>query len=159
MNLVPETWRGALEKVHDKVGNVLKDLVPARKRENSPEQMTADSIPAFMQSGGPLIDMHETTEELVVRAEVPGLTKEDFRIELVDGRLTIRGEKKFVREQKGGDGSVISESRYGSFARSVQLPYEVDEKDIKADLKHGVLTIRLPKSERERAKRHRIPVS
>jgi len=158
-NLLPEKWKGSLEQVHDKVGNFLTRLVPWKKQDTTPEQITADTIPAFMQLGGPLLDMHETSDELIVRAEVPGLKREDFSVELVGRRLTIRGEKKFVREQKGGDGCLISECRYGSFSRSVQLPYVIDEKSIDADLKHGVLTVRLSKPEKERVGRYRVPVS
>lgn len=156
--LVPEKWREALEEVQDKVGHFLGNLAPAKKEEHAREGITADTIPVFMRRGGPLVDMRQTSDELVIRAEVPGLGKEDISIELVDRRLTIRGEKKVLRERKGGEG-VISESRYGSFSRTMMLPYEADEKSIKADLKHGVLTIRLPKPEKERDAGRRIPVS
>jgi HSP20 family protein len=158
-NLLPEKWNEALERVHEKFGHFLARLVPRKKREHSPEKITADTLPAFMQLGGPLLDMHETPDELIIRAEVPGLRKEDFSVELVGRRLTIQGEKKVVREQKGGDGCLISECRYGSFARTLQLPYEIDEKTIAADLKHGVLTVRLPKPEKGRQTRYQVPVS
>jgi len=158
-NLLPEKWSEALERVHDKVGHFLNRLVPWKNQEPSPERITADTLPAFMKLGGPLLDMHETPEELIIRAEVPGLNKDDFSVELVGRRLTIHGEKRVVREQKGGDGCLISERRYGSFSRSIQLPYEIDEKLIAADLKHGVLTIRLPKPDKERQARYRVPVS
>ncbi|WP_224983651.1 Hsp20/alpha crystallin family protein [Geomonas agri] len=158
-SLVPEKWREALEHVQDKIGTMLNNLVPARKNEQPLESLSADTIPAFMQRGGPLVDMHETAEELVVRAEVPGMKKEDFSVELVDRRLTIRGEKKVVREGKGGSGGFLSECRYGSFSRSLLLPYPVEEDKIKADLTHGVLTIRLPKPGQQRGTGHRIPIS
>jgi HSP20 family protein len=158
-NLLPEKWSEALERVHDKVGHFLARVVPWKKQEPSPERITADTFPAFMRLGSPLLDMHETPDELVVRAEIPGLKKDDFSVELVGRRLIIRGEKKVVREQKGGDGCLISECRYGSFSRTIQLPYEIDEKTIAADLKHGVLTIRLTKSEKGRYARYRVPVS
>jgi len=158
-NLLPERWRESLERVNDKIGHFLTRLTPSKKQESLPEKITADSMPVFMQSGGPLLDMHESDSELIIRAEMPGLKKDDFSVEIVGRRLTILGEKKVVREEKMGDGCHISECRYGSFARSVQLPYTIDESTIKADLKNGVLTIRLPKPETERARRHRVPVS
>lgn len=158
-NLLPEKWSEALERVHEKAGHFLAMLVPWKKPEHSPEGITADTLPAFMQLGGPLLDMHETPDELIIRAEVPGLKKEDFSVELVGRRFTIQGEKKVVREQKGGDGCLISECRYGSFARTLQLPYDIDEKTIAADLKQGVLTVRLPKPEKGRHTRYRVPVS
>ena len=116
-------------------------------------------MPAFWKKGGPLLDMHETADELITLAEVPGLKKGDFTLELVGRRLTIKGEKNVVRERKGGNGFLISECRYGSFARTLQLPCEVDEKKIRVDLKNGVLNIRLPKPEKGRPLRHRVPVS
>lgn len=90
---------------------------------------------------------------------MPGLKNDDFSVGIVGRRLTIKGEKNIVRERKGGDGCLISECRYGSFARTLQLPYEIDEKAIAADLKHGVLTIRLPKPEKGRHARYRVPIS
>ena len=158
-NLLPEKWSEALERVHDKVGHFLNRLVPRKKQEPSPERITADTLPAFMQLGSPLLDMHETPEELVIRAEVPGLNKDDFSVELVGRRLTLHGEKRVVREQKGADGCLISECRYGRFSRSIPLPYEIDGKTVAADLKHGVLTIRLPKPEKEQHTRYRVTVS
>ena len=157
--LLPDRWSEALERVHDKIGHFLGKLNPWKKNELSPERITADNLPGFMKLGGPSIDMHETADDLVIRAEVPGLKKDDFSVELVGRRLTIKGEKKIVRERKGGDGRHISECRYGSFARTIQLPYEIDEKTIAAELKHGVLTIRLPKPEKSRLARYRVPVS
>ncbi len=158
-NLLPGKWNEALERVHDKIGHFLNKLNPLKKEENSPERITGDALPAFMQFGGPSLDMHETSDELIIRAEVPGLKKDDFSVELVGRRLTIKGEKKILRERKGGDGCLISECRYGSFARTLQLPYDIDEKTIAADLRHGVLTIRLPKPDKGRHARFRVPVS
>ena len=158
-NLLPEPWREALERVSDRIGHFLTRLVPGKNPEQSPERITAETLPAFMQLGGPLLDMHETPDELIIRAEVPGLQKEDFSVELVGKRLTIKGEKKVVRKQKGGNGCLMAECRYGSFSRTLQMPYVIDEKAVSAELKDGVLTIRLPKPEQERSGSYRVPVS
>jgi len=158
-NLLPEKWSEALERVNDKIGHFLTKVAPWKKQEQSPERITTDALPAFMKLGSPLLDMHETPEELIITAEVPGLNKDDFSVELVGRRLTIHGEKKIVREQKGGDGCLISERRYGSFSRSILLPYNIDDKTIAADLKQGVLTVRLPKPEKEQRTSYRVPVS
>lgn len=158
-NLLPEKWSEALERVHDKIGHFLNKLNPWKQEEPAREQITADTLPAFMQLGGPLLDMHESADDLIIRAELPGLKKDDFSVELVGRRLTIKGEKNVVRERKGGDGCLISECRYGSFSRSIKLPYEIDEKTIAADLKHGVLTIWLPKPEKGRQAHYRVPIS
>ena len=158
-NLLPEKWSEALERVHDKIGHFLNKLNPWKQEEPARERITADTLPAFMQLGGPLLDMHESADDLIIRAELPGLKKDDFSVELVGRRLTIQGNKKIVRERKGGDGCLLSECRYGSFARTIRLPYETDEKTIAADLKDGVLTIRLPKPEKGRQARYRVPIS
>lgn len=158
-NLLPEKRSEALERVHDKIGHFLNKLNPWKQEEPAREQITADTLPAFMQLGGPLLDMHESADDLIIRAELPGLKKDDFSVELVGRRLTIQGNKKIVRERKGGDGCLLSECRYGSFARTIRLPYETDEKTIAADLKDGVLTIRLPKPEKGRQARYRVPIS
>ena len=64
-NLLPEKWNEALERVHDKVGHFLNKLNPLKKEAQTPERITADTLPAFMQFGGPLLDMHETSDELI----------------------------------------------------------------------------------------------
>lgn len=158
-NLLPEKWSESLERVHDKVGHFLNKLKPWKKEEQFPERITADTLPVFMHIGGPPVDMQETADELIIRVEMPGLTKDDFSVEFAGKRLTIKGEKDVVRERKAGDGCLISECRYGSFARSLHLPYEIDEKKITADLKHGVLNIRVSKPEKGSYARYRVPVS
>jgi len=157
-SLVPDRWKEELQRVNDKIGHFLAKLAPLKKLESSPEKITADTMPAFIQLGGPLLDMHESESELIIHAEVPGLDKDDLSVEVIGNRLTMRGVKKSVLEQKGGDGYFISECHYGSFARTVQLPYEMDERSIKADLSNGVLTIRLAKPEEERYRRYRVPI-
>ena len=158
-NLIPEPWREALERVSDKVDHFLTRLASWKKHEHSPEKINAETLPDFMQRGGPLLDMHETPDDLIIRAEVPGLQKDDFSVEFIGKRLIIKGEKKVLRKQKGGDGCLIAECRYGSFRRTLQIPYVIDEKNVSANLKDGVLTIRLPKSEQERSGSYRVPVS
>lgn len=99
-NLLPEKWSEALERVHDKVGHFLNKLNPWKNQEQSPERITADTLPAFMQFGGPPLDMHETADELIIRVEVPGLKKDDFSVELVGRRLTIKGKKTSYANRK-----------------------------------------------------------
>jgi HSP20 family protein len=65
-NLLPEKWSEALERVNDKIGHFLTKVAPSKKQEQSPERITADTLPAFMELGGPLLDMHETPEELII---------------------------------------------------------------------------------------------
>jgi len=159
-NLIPAQWKETLERVQDKTSRFLDKLKPVIKSDTSLESMNEDLIPAFMQFGGPPLDMHESTDELIVTLEVPGLKKNDFSVELVGSRLVIRGEKKASRERKGSGGSYLSECSYGTFARSVQLPYDVQDSKIKAELKAGILTIRMPKPQgSERPRHHQVPIT
>jgi HSP20 family protein len=101
-------------------------------------------------SGGALLDaaprveVRESDRELTIRAELPGVKEEDIEIELVDDVLTIRGEKKMEKEEEN-ENVHIMERAYGSFARSIRLPFEVKPEQVQASFENGVLTIRMPK--------------
>lgn len=95
---------------------------------------------------GPLLDVEETDKEIHVRAEIPGVKPEEFDISIAGGTLVISGEKK-ESEEKLEKGYVYQERRYGTFRREVALPTAVDETNVQADYKDGVLAITLKKSE------------
>jgi len=101
---------------------------------------------AFGGSGAvsPTIDVEDKEKELVVTAELPGLDANDFEVTLTGDLLTIKGEKKDDREEKKG-GAHYVERRFGSFARSVRLPFEATVEKVEANYDKGVLTIRVPK--------------
>jgi HSP20 family protein len=101
---------------------------------------------ASFQGVVPVVDVEETDGQIVVTAEVPGLDEKDFEVTVSGGVLTIKGEKKAEHEQKGRNGYYM-ERRFGSFCRSVDLPYEVKDEDVEARYDKGVLTIRIPKPE------------
>jgi HSP20 family protein len=103
----------------------------------------------------PSIDVSETKNDLVVKAELPGMDPKDIDISLNDGYLTLKGEKKQEREEKEEDYHYIERS-YGSFTRSVHLPKEVKRDKIAASYKNGILKITLPKS--EEAKKEEIKI-
>jgi len=105
----------------------------------------------------PSLDVAETKNEIVVKAEVPGLEPKDIDISLSDGLLTINGEKKQEREEKEENYHLVERS-YGSFARSIRLPNEVQSDKINASYKNGVLKIVLPKSEEAKKKEIKIKV-
>lgn len=92
----------------------------------------------------PPVDLHETADEYVVTAELPGLTRDDIQIHFHDGRLTLSGVRRahetpceqYHRVERG----------HGSFSRTFQLPVPIDSEAIRADLRHGVLTVSCPKS-------------
>jgi HSP20 family protein len=92
----------------------------------------------------PVVDIEENDKELVVSAELPGLDEKDFDVTVAGDMLTIKGEKK--TERKNGDGH-YTERRFGSFSRTVRLPYEVKDENVDAHYDKGILTIRIPKPE------------
>jgi HSP20 family protein len=99
----------------------------------------------------PSVDVYEEKDSVVVKAELPGMKKEDIEVTLAGDTLTIKGEKKDDKEIKEDD-YYRRERSYGSFLRSVALPSEVKGDQIKANFKDGVLEIRLPKTEEAKKK-------
>jgi HSP20 family protein len=105
----------------------------------------------------PSLDLSETKNEFVVKAEVPGMTSKDIDISLTEGVLSIRGEKKQEKEEKEENYHFVERS-YGSFRRSIRLPGGVQNEKIKASYKDGVLKVTLPKSEETKKKEVKIKV-
>jgi len=103
----------------------------------------------------PCVDVSETEKELVVKAEIPGMDAKDVDITLENRVLSIKGEKKQEKEEKD-EHYRRTERCYGSFTKNLRLPYEVEQDKIKADYKDGVLTIKLPKTEKAKEKHIKI---
>lgn len=93
----------------------------------------------------PNVDITETVDEYLVHAELPGVSKNDVSVELEQGLLSIRGEKKNRRDEKGEQGRVL-ECSYGAFCRSFALPQDADPDQITAEFKEGVLEIAIHKN-------------
>ncbi|GCA49971.1 spore protein SP21 [Sinorhizobium sp. KGO-5] len=104
----------------------------------------------------PEIDVSETEKEVRICAELPGVKGEDIDVSLNDDTLTIRAEKKFERKDDQ-ENFHFRERSYGTFQRSLRLPYSVDPEKIRADFADGVLTLALPKG-REQEKSRKIQV-
>jgi len=105
----------------------------------------------------PAIEVYEEKDDVVVKAEVPGMKKEDLEINLSGDTLTIKGEKKQEEEVKQ-KGYYYSERSYGSFHRTIDLPKEVQTEKAKATFKDGVLEVRLPKTEDAKRKEVKVKV-
>ena len=103
----------------------------------------------------PAMDLLATDEHLVLRADLPGLDREDVNVEIKDGVLTVSGERKAEREERGRD-FYRAERAFGSFSRSLALPEHVDAEKISADFDKGVLEIRIPKPEERKPQRVKI---
>ena len=104
----------------------------------------------------PAIDIVEKEKAFEVTAELPGLDAKNVDIQLSDNVLTIKGEKQEEKEEKTKD-RYVSERRYGSFRRSLQVPGSVDADKIEANFKNGVLTVTMPKSPEAQKKQKTIP--
>jgi len=105
----------------------------------------------------PAIDIVEKDNVYEITAELPGLDSNNIDLQLSDGVLTIKGEKSEDKEETTKD-RYVSERRYGSFRRALQLPDSVDADKIEASYKSGVLTITLPKSAEAKDKQKTIPI-
>ena len=99
----------------------------------------------------PNVDIYETKDAVCVRAELPGVDKDAVHVEVKEGVLTLRGERKFEREVKEENYHRI-ERAYGTFHRSFTLPSSVDAEKVSARMKDGVLEVDLPKREQARPK-------
>jgi HSP20 family protein len=95
----------------------------------------------------PQVDVLETENELVLKADLPDVNLKDVDIQIEQGTLSIKGERKFERVEGKGTGYHRIERSYGEFQRYFSLPETVDPDKVKADYKSGVLTITLPKKE------------
>lgn len=99
----------------------------------------------------PAVDVAETPDKVVVKAEVPGIEAKEIDISLSGDVLTIKGEKKSEREEKKENYHLVERS-YGSFSRSLRLPASVEADKIEATYKQGVLTVTCPKKEKVKPK-------
>jgi HSP20 family protein len=124
-----------------------------------------DSINRLLSEDGikarpwsPAVDIVETENELVLKADVPGVELKDVDVQLENGTLTVKGERKFENEEKG-KGFHRMERSYGSFVRYFTVPDSVDAERVKADYQAGVLTITLPKKEVAKPKAIKVQVS
>ena len=169
--MIPESWRQGLTHLrHDlhqaidrwwhRHGHTAAGDAVVPVRRTTAELVDHNSWPlnvsSFFSSHLPSIDVEESDDDIVVTAELPGLEKEDFTVDVSSDRwLRIRGEKK-RSSQKKTQGATYAECRYGTFARSVPLPCKIDADQAKATYQHGALTITLPKTGRAKSRRIKI---
>lgn len=105
----------------------------------------------------PAVDVFEEKDDIVVKAEIPGMDKDNIQVNLTDHTLTIKGEKKKEEEVKE-ENYYRSERSYGSFFRTLELPKDVHADKVKATFKNGVLEVRMPKTEEAKAKEIKVKV-
>jgi len=150
-NLVPSLWR--------------KSYLPVRREDDHPfyalqreiNQLFDDFFASFRHftfgditerfgTFTPSVDVKEDEKEIIFKAEIPGIDEKDLEVTLSDDALTIRGEKKEDKEDKGKNYYTM-ERTYGTFQRVLPLPAAVDPDHVEATYKNGVLTVRLQKLE------------
>jgi HSP20 family protein len=143
--------KSGLEGLRENINDAFDRFLSKWRKDD--RDMTEEYWPVTWTAfSGPLVDVRQDDDTIWVTAELPGLSENDFKVELHGNRLSIRGEKKTKSELREGD-VYRSECRYGSFARTIPLHCEVGEKKIDARYKNGVLKLRLPKSESGKARR------
>lgn len=159
-------WRKDREQKSIQTGNVRDQMTELHREMNqlfedffsepfglSPFEEGKDLSSTFT----PNLDISETDKEINVSLELPGMEADDIDISFQGNTLTISGEKQSESEEKG-EHFFRKERTYGSFRRSIPLPSEVDEEEIAANFKRGVLKVNLPKSEKARKETRRIQI-
>jgi HSP20 family protein len=129
----------------------LLDQSPARRPESQDE-------PTAAVEWSPLVDISEDDKEYLIQAELPEVKKEDVKVTTAEGTLTIMGERKFEKEEKGRRFHRV-ERAYGTFGRSFALPVDASPDRISADFKDGVLTVHLLKDEKTKSRQVEVKIS
>ena len=137
-----------LEEMSDRLNRVLTR--GARGRNENEAMTVADWIP--------LVDISETTAEYVIKAEIPEVKKDDVKVTLEHGVLTVQGIRRQEAEEKGKKYHRVERS-YGSFVRRFSLPDVVDDAQVQAVFKDGILMLHLPKSEKAKPKAIEVKVA
>jgi HSP20 family protein len=145
--MVQQTWDPfeELRRIQDRIGRIFGEY-PAIRGEGRMMEM-------------PNVDIMERGNDIVVTADIPGVSKDDIRLEVRDGNiLDISAEKK-VEKKEEEKGFVRHERRYTGYYRSIQLPAPVDKTKAKASYNNGVLEVVLPMAEKPKMKASEIPIS
>ena len=140
-----------LEDMHNRLERLFGQA-PARRGDGGKEETMT------VAEWAPLVDIAEDDKEYVITAELPEIKKEGVKVTVEGGVLTISGERKFEKEEKGKKYHRI-ERAYGSFVRSFTVPDDADGSKVSAEFKEGVLRVHMPKSEKARPKSVEIKVS
>lgn len=141
---LPSMGRGSrLSRYQDRMDRFFNELLDLRDEETG---LTGDFAPSC--------EIIEEDRNFVLKADLPGVKKEDVKVEVMGDRLTIRAERREEKEAKDGKGKLrhISEISYGSYIRSFTLPQPINEKNVDAKFENGVLFVTVPKAEESKAK-------
>lgn len=139
-----------MQRFSEQMGRVFEDF----GLSSAPHSQGAGA--GQMATWSPAIEVFQREGNLVVRAELPGLNKEDVKVEVTEDGLAIQGERKQEREEKG-EGFYRSERSYGQFYRLIPLPEDIDTEQVRAEFNNGVLEITVPVSQAQERRRE-IPI-
>jgi HSP20 family protein len=143
MNLVKwNPWR-EMPTMHNRMSRILSDPF-----FHVSQLMDEDSLGMW----NPVVDLYEKDNHFVIKAELPGIDKDNIKIDLKDRVLTLSGERTYDNEVKE-DNYYRKERSYGKFQRAFRLPADVDSDNIKAEFKDGILQVDVPKPEQAKAKK------
>jgi len=133
------------------------DLTPFQAFRLFEEALPKLNEPNVARPWAPAVDIFETENELILKADLPEVKHEQIDIRVEDGTLTLRGERKFEATQNEKGYHRIERS-YGSFSRSFSLPDSIDPANVKATFKDGVLTVAFPKKEVSKPRQIKVEV-
>lgn len=111
----------------------------------------------FSKATSPRVDVYETNEDVVVKAEIPGVSKEDLNVYVDENSIRLSGQSKRDTEYKD-ENAYRTERFYGSFSRTIPLPVEVKSEQAKAEYKDGILSVTVPKVESTQMKGRRVDI-
>lgn len=138
---------GGLSTLHDQVNRLFSETM-----------FRGQGAESALTTWAPAVDIYETPNELVVKADLPDVDEKDVDVRVENNLLTIRGERKFEKNISE-DNYLRVERSYGSFSRSFSLPNTVNAEAIHAEYKNGVLTVNLPKREESKPRQVKVSVN
>jgi HSP20 family protein len=148
MNIVKWNPFRELEDIQTRLNRVFNEA-PLRRTDD-------DGV--FFADWAPPVDIQETDKEYLIKAELPEVRKENVKVEMLDGVLTIEGERTQEKEERGKKFHKV-ERGYGKFVRQFALPTEVEAAKVQADFKDGMLNVHLPKSAAAKPKTIEVKVA
>ena len=148
MNIVKWHPFGELEELQTRLNRLFNDVPMRRAETNGP----------FFADWAPAVDIQESGTEYLIKVELPEMKKEDVKVEVLDGVLTIEGERTQEKEEPGKKFHKVERS-YGKFVRQFALPTEVEAAKVQAEYKDGVLNVHLPKTSETKPKTIQVKVA
>ena len=130
------------------------DETPAAEAEEKPAASSSgdDFFEDTEVPGQLAVDVYQTKEDIFIVAPVPGVSKADIDLSIVENTLTVRGKRSSNREVREND-FFVQECYWGEFSRSIILPVQVKDEEAEAELKDGMLTVRVPKTDQDKVKK------